>query len=241
MTYLHRLLLGLCFTLAATSVCHADDHDPWEGFNRAMFAFNDTTDRYLLKPVTLGYRKVTPQPVRQGVGNVFSNALEIRNVFNGLLQGKPGQAGKDTGRFLINTTLGVAGLFDVAQHMGLEKTDGEDFGQTLGVWGVSNGPYLVLPLLGPRTLRDTASIPVDWVTEPMSYAGHTRTTIEVRIVEAINTRSSLLAMEQDIGSDKYTLLREAYLQRREYLINDGQVEDTFGAGADDDFGEFGDF
>src|SRR5690606_27030507 len=186
------LLFGLSLTLLVSGVCHADDHDPWEGFNRAMFAFNDTTDRYLLKPVTLGYRKVTPQPVRQGVNNVFSNALELRNVFNGLLQGKPGQAGKDTGRFLINTTLGVAGLFDVAQHMGLERGDGEDFGQTLGVWGVGDGPYLVLPLLGPRTLRDTASTPVDWVTEPLSYAGHTRTVIEVRIAEAINTRSSLL-------------------------------------------------
>lgn len=227
------LLLGLCFSLGLSGVCHADDQDPWESFNRAMFTFNDTADKYVLKPVTKGYRKVTPEPMRRGVSNVFGNALELRNVVNGLLQGKPGQAGKNTGRFLINSTLGVAGLFDVAQHMGLEKGDGEDFGQTLAVWGVNDGPYLVLPLLGPRTLRDAAATPVDWASDPVTYIDHTRTAYEVRALDFIDTRSSLMAMEQDIGSDKYTLYRDAYLQRREYLIKDGEVEDTFGSDMDD--------
>lgn len=227
------LLLGLCFSLGLSGVCHADEQDPWESFNRAMFTFNDTADKYVLKPVTKGYRKVTPEPMRRGVSNVFGNALELRNVVNGLLQGKPGQAGKNTGRFLINTTLGVAGLFDVAQHMGLEKGDGEDFGQTLAVWGVNDGPYLVLPLLGPRTLRDAAATPVDWASDPVTYIDHTRTAYEVRALDFIDTRSGLMAMEQDIGSDKYTLLRDAYLQRREYLIKDGEVEDTFGSDMDD--------
>jgi len=227
------LFVASLLCLGWSSLGHADEQDPWETFNRAVFAFNDAADTYVLKPVTQGYRKVTPAPMRRGVGNVFSNVLEVRNVFNGLLQGKPGQAGKDTGRFFINTTLGVAGLFDVASHMGLAKNEGEDFGQTLAVWGVDNGPYLVLPLLGPRTLRDAAAFPVDWVSDPLSYIDHTRTAYEVRALGVIDTRSALMALEQDIGSDKYTLLRDAYLQRREYLIMDGEVEDTFGSGMDD--------
>lgn len=228
-----RLLVSCLLCLGLSGLSHAGEQDPWESFNRAMFAFNDAADTYVLKPVTKGYRKVTPEPMRRGVGNVFNNMLEVRNVVNGILQGKPGQAGKDTSRFLINTTLGVAGLFDVASHMGLEKSDGEDFGQTLAVWGVNDGPYLVLPLLGPRTLRDAAALPADWVSDPVTYIDHTRTAFEVRALGIIDTRSSLMAMEQDIGSDKYTLLRDAYLQRREYLIKDGEVEDTFGSDMED--------
>lgn len=228
-----RWVLVLLAPLAQAS----DERDPWEGFNRAIFAFNEVADTYVVRPVAVGYEKVTPRLVRRGVGNVFDNLLEVSNVFNSVLQGKFTRAGKDTGRFLINTTLGVAGLFDVASHMGIARTEGEDFGQTLAIWGVPDGPYLVLPVLGPRTLRDAAGMPVDWVTDPKTYIAHTRTSYEIKALELLDIRASLLSLEQDIGSDKYTLYRDIYLQRREYLINDGEVEDTFG-GDLDDFDDF---
>ncbi len=228
-------ILAMLMTLGAggAKAQTQDPEDPWEDFNRAMFAFNDTADRYVIKPVAKGYVKVTPSPLRQGVSNVFYNLLEVRNVFNDLLQAKFGQAGKDTGRFLINSTLGVAGVFDVAAHMGLPRAEGEDFGQTLAAWGVSDGPYLVLPVFGPRTLRDAAATPVDWFTDPKTYIGHTRTSYEIKVADLVDTRARLLSLEQDIGADKYTLFRDIYLQRREYLINDGEVEDEFGSGLDD--------
>lgn len=238
----HIVLLSLLCGLSTTAQA-ADsnsEQDPWERYNRAIFAFNDVADQYVLKPVAQGYRAITPNPVEQGVNNVFANILEVPKVLNDLLQGKFSQAGKDSGRFLINTTLGVAGLFDVAQHMGMTRSEGEDFGQTLGAWGMPDGPYLVLPILGPRTLRDAAATPVDWVSDPKTYIGHTRTSYEVKVLEQLNTRARLLSLEQDIGSDKYTLFRDIYLQRRDYLVNDGEVEDTFGTGAGglDDFDDF---
>lgn len=226
-------LVFLAIILFSSFSQASDARDPWEDFNRAMFAFNDAADTYVLKPVAKGYVKVTPAPLRQGVNNVFNNILEVRNVFNDLLQAKFTQAGKDSGRFLINSTLGVAGVFDVATHMGLPRSDGEDFGQTLAKWGVADGPYLVLPVFGPRTLRDAAATPVDWVTDPKTYIGHTQTSYEVKVFDLMDTRSRLLSLEQDIGADKYVLFRDIYLQRREYLINDGEVEDDFGSDLDD--------
>ncbi|WP_371872582.1 VacJ family lipoprotein [Gilvimarinus sp. DA14] len=236
MNSVSRILLTAALLFSAFAQA-SDARDPWEDFNRAMFAFNDAADTYVLKPVAKGYVKVTPAPVRQGVSNVFFNILEVRNVFNDLLQAKFVQAGKDSGRFLINSTLGVAGVFDVATHMGLPRSDGEDFGQTLAKWGVADGPYLVLPVFGPRTLRDAAATPVDWVTDPKTYIGHTQTSYEIKVFELMDTRSRLLNLEQDIGADKYVLFRDIYLQRREYLINDGEVEDDFG-GDLDDFDDF---
>jgi phospholipid-binding lipoprotein MlaA len=137
--------------------------DPIEGFNRAMFSFNETVDKALIKPVAQGYDYVTPQPVQTGVSNFFDNIADLWIGFNNLIQGKPGEALSDVGRVLINTTVGIVGLFDVATGMGLEKHE-EDFGQTLGRWGVGDGAYVVLPIFGPRTLRDTGGFLVDvWV------------------------------------------------------------------------------
>ncbi|WP_049722280.1 MlaA family lipoprotein [Gilvimarinus polysaccharolyticus] len=240
MNTLKQLAWVLLFSGFSSVVSAADPQDPWEDFNRAVFAFNDAADTYVLRPVARGYQAVTPSPVRQGVNNVFSNVLEIPKVFNDLLQGKFAQAGTDSGRFLINTTLGVAGLFDVAHHMGMPRAESEDFGQTLGRWGVPEGPYLMLPIFGPRTLRDAAATPIDWATDPKTYIGHTQTGYELKAVELLDTRARLLALEQDIGADKYTLLRDIYLQRRDYLVKDGEVEDTFGGDADgfDDFDDF---
>ena len=234
MNSLVRLCLALMLSGLTPLVSAAsDEQDPWEEDNRAIFAFNDAADTYVLRPAARGYQAITPGPFRQGVNNVFANVLEVPKVFNDLLQGKFSQAGKDSGRFLINSTLGVAGLFDVARHMGMPRTDSEDFGQTLGRWGVPDGPYLVLPIFGPRTLRDAAATPVDWVTDPKTYIGHARTSYEVKVLELVDTRARLLSLEQDIGSDKYTLFRDIYLQRRDYLVKDGEVEDSFGSDVDD--------
>ncbi|WP_444945672.1 VacJ family lipoprotein [Microbulbifer sp. VTAC004] len=198
--------------------------DPWEGFNRAVFSFNDGADRYVLKPAAVSYRQITPIFVQHGVSNFFSNLGEVTNTFNGVLQGKWGQAGNDAGRLLINTTIGLAGLFDVAKHMGLEKGDGEDFGQTLAVWGVPSGPYLVLPLLGPSTVRDTPARVVDYYTNPLTYVEHDPTRYTLRATDIIQSRASLLQAESLLQGDRYVLLRDAYLQRRDFLIVDGEVD-----------------
>ncbi len=210
--------------------------DPWEGFNRAVFRFNDSADRWVLKPVATSYRQITPIFMQNGISNFFGNLREVTNTFNSLLQWKWGQAGNDAGRFLVNSTVGVVGLFDVAQHMGLEPSDGEDFGQTLAVWGVPSGPYVVLPFMGPYTVRDVPGKVVDWYTNPLTYIEHDQTRYAFKFTDLVQTRAGLLQAESLLQGDRYVLLRDAYLQRREYLINDGELEDDFGDDLEDDFG-----
>lgn len=212
--------------------------DPWEGMNRSVFVFNDTLDRWVLKPIATAYRFVLPDFVETGVSNFFSNLLELRNVLNDILQWKWNQAGNDTGRFLVNSTVGIGGLFDVAQHASLDKSDGEDFGQTLGVWGVGDGPFLMLPFLGPSTLRDTAGLPVDWLSDPIDLLDDIPTRNSTLALQFIDTRVGLLEAEALITGDRYLFFREAYMQRRDYLISDGEITSEFG----DDFGddEYGD-
>lgn len=212
--------------------------DPWEGFNRAVFRFNDTADRWVLKPVAVSYRQITPIFVQHGVSNFFGNLHEVPDTIYSVLQWKWGRAGKDAGRFLINTTVGIGGIFDVARHMGLEGDEGEDFGQTLATWGVPSGPYLVLPLMGPGTMRDAPASVVDWYTTPVNYVDHNVTNYSLRAADMVQSRAALLKAESLIQGDRYVLLRDAYLQRREYMINDGQLEDD----SSDDFGDdlFGD-
>ncbi len=210
--------------------------DPFEPVNRAVFSFNETADRYVLKPAARGYRAVTPDPVENGIARMFDNLGEIVNVANALLQGKFVQAGNDSGRFLVNSTVGVAGFFDVAQVMGLEKNDGEDFGQTLGVWGLRRGPYLVVPFLGPSTLRDAPARYADSFLNPVRYVDHVPTRNTIIGTSLLSTRARLLEAEKLTRGDKYIFVRDVYLQRRVYLIRDGQVEDTFGS----DYGEYGD-
>ncbi|RYZ88525.1 MAG: VacJ family lipoprotein, partial [Moraxellaceae bacterium] len=204
-------------------------NDPWQGFNRGMFTFNLKADRYLLKPIAKAYVRLTPTFFRRGVHNVLSNVMEVPSAFNGLLQGNVASAAHDTGRLLVNSTIGIAGLFDVAQHMGLETSRDEDFGQTLAVWGVGSGPYIVLPILGPSTLRDTSALPVDWATDPKSYIDHTRTSNAVRGTAVVNARANVLPIEKNIPGDKYLFVRDAYLQNRDFMINNGKVQDSFGA------------
>lgn len=224
------LLVGILLSgqILADSSESEGTQDPWEGFNRKVFVFNDTLDTYALKPVAKGYRAITPDPVEDGVSRMFSNVGEIVNVVNDLLQGKFRQAGNDTGRFLVNTTIGLVGFFDVADDLGMPKNEGEDFGQTLGVWGVGEGPYLVLPLLGPGTLRDGPAKIVDFLIDPISEIDHVPTRNQIHGVGVVSGRADLLKAEELISGDKYSFIRDVYLQRREYLLNDGQVEDDFG-------------
>ena len=198
--------------------------DPLEGFNRAVYTFNDKFDRYLLKPVAKGYRTITPTPVRKGISNFFSNLHDPAIMLNNLLQGKPRQAASDLGRVLVNSTIGIAGLFDVAARMGMEKHN-EDFGQTLAVWGVGEGPYLVLPFFGPSNVRDGASLPVDWETYPPNHMEEQSTRNKLLVVEVVDRRAQLLdasdILEQAGGQDPYVFVREASRQRRRSLVYDG--------------------
>lgn len=224
-------------TLFAPSVLAVDElnddwnrvsqEDPWEKWNRKTFAFNDALDRWALRPVAVGYQKVTPQPVRRSVHNFFGNLGEGKNLANNLLQAKFHDAGVDTARFMFNTTFGVLGLFDVATKMGLQRND-EDFGQTLGKWGVPSGPYLVLPLLGPSTVRDAPSLVPDYHTSVYPYVTPDRSRYGLAVVDVIQRREGVLKAEDLLGTDnKYVLLRNAWLQNREFKVQDGAVEDDF--------------
>ncbi|AMD01656.1 VacJ family lipoprotein [Halomonas chromatireducens] len=226
------VMLAGCASNIPVEDRHPDD--PWEGFNRQVFAFNDALDRAVLKPVSRGYRTVTPQPVQTGVGNFFSNLGEIRTALNSLLQGKPGNAGIATSRFLINTTVGIGGLWDFATHMDITGRD-EDFGQTLGVWGVGEGPYLVLPLLGPSTVRDTAGLPLDTYTYPLTYVEDDKVRYGLTALRVVDIRAGLLDQEELIRGDRYVFIRDAYLQRRRFEVSDGELGDDPFASDDFDF------
>lgn len=202
----------------------ANPDDPWEGFNRRSFAFNEGVDKYLLKPVAQGYEKITPSPVRAGVGNFFGNLADLWIGANNLLQGKPNDGVSDLGRFVVNSTVGVFGLIDVATPMGLEKHN-EDFGQTLAVWGVGSGPYVVLPFFGPSTVRDSGGLAVDLYTDVLEEVERVRVRNSLAGLRLVEQRAVLLPAEsvlEQAALDKYGYLRSAYLQRRRSLIYDGR-------------------
>ncbi|MES2820859.1 MAG: VacJ family lipoprotein [Pseudomonadota bacterium] len=219
-------VLGCASLVLLAPVVQAAEEDPWEGFNRAMFSFNDTLDTYALKPLAQGYETITPEFLQDGIHNVFGNIGEVGNLSNNLLQGKLHNAGVDTSRLIFNTSFGVLGFFDVADKMGLRRSD-EDFGQTLGAWGLASGPYLVLPLMGPSTVRDTAGAIPDSYLQPYPHMEHIPTRNVTRSVALIDMRASLLSAERMISGDKYLFVRNAYLQNREFRVKDGQVEDDF--------------
>ena len=201
--------------------------DPWEPLNRKIFAFNDFADRYALTPVAKTYQFITPDPLEAGIGNMFSNLFEITTILNDLLQLKFGQAASDAGRFLLNSTVGLLGLFDVATPVGLEKHE-EDFGQTLGYWGMGSGPYIVVPIIGSYTLRDGVGAYIDSYSDYVTDLNHIPTRNQLWLMRNIDNRARLFAAEELITGDRYTFIRDAYLQRREYLVNDGVVVDSFG-------------
>jgi len=197
--------------------------DPYEGFNRTMFDFNDGVDKYFAEPVSDAYTWVTPQFVQTGVTNFFDNLKGINVVLNDFMQGKGRQGAEDTGRFLVNSTVGLLGLFDVATEIGLEQHN-EDFAQTLAVWGVSQGPYLVLPLLGPSTTRGIPGGIFDAAANPATYIG-----VPVQVVQMLNARASAdgeINFIEEAALDRYVFTRESFLQYRDNLISDGQIEDS---------------
>jgi len=212
------LLLGGCATTN-----HNDPRDPWEGWNRGVQSFNDRLDDYVMKPVSKGFKTITPEFVDKGITNFFSNVDDIAVIANDLLQFKLKETGMDTGRFLVNTTTGLGGLVDVASHMDLPKHS-EDLDQTFGLWGIPSGPYLVLPLVGPSTPRgvvglagDTMSNPINWIT-PVGIPYGTGT------LKTIDMRADLLSATKIVDQasvDRYEFIRNAYFQERNYKIYDG--------------------
>ncbi|MGZ8992863.1 MAG: MlaA family lipoprotein [Burkholderiaceae bacterium] len=216
------MVLSGCATVPADS--GADARDPIESLNRQVFEFNDVVDRAVLKPVAQAYEYVLPEPVRDCISNIFSNFREPSNAVNNLLQGKPIDAASDTCRFVVNSTVGLLGCFDPARQMGLEKHN-EDFGQTLGRWGIGSGPYLVVPILGPSTVRDAIGI---YGAEPYLdinfYIDNVRVRNAILGTRVVNQRAELLKTDDLISGaalDKYRFIRDGYLQRRRSLVYDG--------------------
>jgi len=218
------LLLGALAALGGCATAGGNPDDPLEGYNRAMFKFNDGVDKAIIKPVASGYKAVMPGFARTGVTNFFSNLGDIWIGINNVLQGKVGAGASDFGRFAINTTVGIFGLFDVASNAGLDKHN-EDFGQTLGRWGVGSGAYVVLPFLGPSSVRDGFGVlAVDWHGDPLWYVGNVPTRNELYGVRVVDTRANLLdasRLLEEAALDRYSYLRGAYLQRRRNLVYDG--------------------
>lgn len=227
--------------LAATSGCAhnpdaPDPRDPFEQTNRKVYGFNDALDRHVLVPAAQGWQAITPVGFRRGVGNFFGNFYYLNTILNNILQGKLRQAMQDGGRVVLNTTLGIGGFFDVATPFGLPAHQ-EDFGQTLAVWGVGEGNFLVIPFLGPATERDLPGFGTAAVTNPLFWIGGV-ITVPIGFLEVINTRADLLEatrLRDEAALDPYTFTREAYRQRRNYLIRDG-----VGFGEDDLYFDFND-
>ena len=225
--------IALCFLasfmLSISVDTKADEEDdPLEPINRVVFEFNEIVDDNILEPVAKGYKYVTPDPVEKGISNFFSNLGEINTIANDLLQLKFQQAGKDSLRFFLNSTIGVLGIFDVATPLGLSKNK-EDFGQTLGFWGIPNGPYLVLPFLGPSSFRDAPGSFVDYELSPIEQLHHEERQA-LRLINIVETRAKLLRATKILDTaakDKYIFIRESYLQKRESLVRDGENEEEF--------------
>jgi phospholipid-binding lipoprotein MlaA len=213
-------ILGGCATLPNGK---PDPSDRFERVNRSVYKFNTALDHAVLRPVARTYVKITPTPVRRCVTNFFSNFEYPVTIVNDVLQGKFRDGASDVGRFGVNTVVGIGGLFDPASRWGLPKHD-EDFGQTLGKWGVPPGPYLMLPLLGPSTVRDAPARLVDHYASPTAYISDTNVTIGLFLAGAVDTRARLLDTDalRESAFDPYAFLRNAWLQHRDYLVHDGQ-------------------
>lgn len=223
-------LLAACLTLvgcASTSQKDAQtvekNVDPYENFNRKIYTFNDKVDDYVAKPIADAYQFITPEFMQTGIHNFFNNLKDVNVIINDVLQGKMHQSAKDTGRLLMNTTLGMAGLFDVAKTVGLPQNE-EDFEQTLAVWGVPQGSYIVLPFLGPITTRGIPGAVFDTATNPASYAG-----APIQVIQLINTRANAegsLKFIDEASLDPYVFTRESFLQWRTHLATDGKSDSS---------------
>ncbi|MEZ5499372.1 MAG: VacJ family lipoprotein [Steroidobacteraceae bacterium] len=232
------MIMALCAVLCgcATQPGTRDPRDPFERVNRGIYSFNDHVDRGLAKPAARIYRHVTPRPVRTGVSNFFGNLEMPLVLVNDLLQGKFRAAAQDTGRLLLNSTLGLGGLLDPATKAADLPHNDEDFGQTLGRWGLPPGPYLVVPVLGPSSVRDSVGRVADQFAEPINYVNNDTVLYGAQGLKLLDKRASLLDAEKVLSRtfDPYVVIRNAYLQRRAYQVSDGEVTDT---PADEGFSE----
>lgn len=224
---LRRVFLASVLLISGGVGAEPRTDDPLEFINRPLFLVNDVLDRSVLKPVAKGYDYALPQPAKAGVSNFFFNLLDVNNTLNALLQGRLDRAGLNAGRVALNSSIGLFGLFDVASRMGIAR-ERSDFGQTLATWGVPEGPYLMVPLLGPRTVRSGAGAVVDTV------ASVTAQMVDDNLVrnsaffmELVSARARLLEADQLISGDRYIFVRDAYLQQRRAMLNDGDVQDDF--------------
>lgn len=220
--------IAMCAAIATLSGCASlktsAPGDPLEPINRGLFSFNNTFDHYLFKPIAKGYDAVVPSPIKTGVSNVFQNMSDVQSIVSSGLQLKGAKMGDDMGRVLLNTTMGVGGIFDLATPMGIERGN-EDFGQTLGYWGIGAGPYLVLPFLGPSSTRDIVGRVVDGQTDPLGYVSSVPVRNSLTGLRVVDARVSLFPVEglaNQAALDRYTFFRSAYLQRRESLVLDGK-------------------
>lgn len=224
-TLRNGLLIAWSAAMLTGCATSGNPKDPIEGFNRAMFAFNEGLDAAIIKPVATGYDAVLPDPVQTGVTNFFGNIADFFIGINNLLQGKVGDGVGDFGRVAINSTIGLLGVLDVATELGIEKHN-EDFGQTFGRWGIGNGAYVVLPVFGPRTVRDTVGLVLDVKADPVVQVDHIPTRNSLTVLRLINDRAGLLSADkviEEAALDKYSYMRGAYLQRRRNLIYDGNA------------------
>lgn len=220
------LVLAGCSTTSGRSP--GQRLDPFEPWNRDVFAFNERLDETVLKPVATGYSNVVPQPIRRSVGNIFGNVADAWSAINNLLQGKFSDAAHDMVRVGTNTIFGIGGAFDVASEFGLDHKY-EDFGQTLGYWGIGAGAYIVWPLLGPSTVRESIALPFDRAATPAVLIDNGAAQLSITALQVVNTRANLLGASRvidDIALDKYTFVRDAYLQRRRSLVFDGDAPAT---------------
>ncbi len=232
----------LCCLLLIPGIGRADDApeesnpDPLEPVNRVIYAFNDTADRYVFRPVAKGYNVVVPKPVRTGIGNFFNNWTYPVTIVNSFLQGKFKQGASDTGRFVVNSTVGLFGFFDPASKMNLPEHD-EDFGQTFARWGIGQGPYIVIPILGPATVRSGIGILANTQVNPVLQLNDSSIRSKLVIAWFIESRAALIGPDEVVRDafDPYLFVRDAYLQNREYLINDKPAEDAV---FEEDFEDF---
>ncbi|MFT5710075.1 MAG: phospholipid-binding lipoprotein MlaA [Halioglobus sp.] len=230
------LLLPLSFAQGQV-LLEEENADPLESINRPLFALNDGLDRLLIKPVAQIYHAVMPDVGERGVGNFFANLYDINTMINALLQWRLEGAVQSGGRFLVNSTAGFLGFIDVATPMGMRPFH-TDFGQTLATWGVGSGPYIMVPLFGPRTLRSGAGTMVDLYLAPQVYfVEDTRVRNTLFGAELVDARARLLKAEELMSGDRYIFIRDAYLQQRNFLLNGGVVEDSFLKSEDDGWDE----
>jgi phospholipid-binding lipoprotein MlaA len=220
-----------CVALVVLSGCATvqtpDERDPWESMNRSVFSFNDKLDRIVLKPVATVYRDVVPSFARQGVHNFFGNLSDVWSAVNNALSGRKRETGDSISRVFVNTTVGVLGLFDVATDLKIERHKA-DFGTTLGRWGVKPGPYVVLPLLGPTTLRGVAALPVDYSANLTNQFSEAATRDTLTVLNVVDTRATYLGASNAVDGaalDGYSFIRDVYLQRQRYLQYDGNPPD----------------